>query len=816
MIGGPQPGTRIAVLTPVRNGERDLPDFLRSAEQYADLVIALDDGSTDFTSMILESAPLVAEVLTNPMRPTYEGWDDAENRARLLRAFAERQDADWALFLDADERLDAADGQALRELLATDAVPGFAYGFQVLRMVENIDSYDAGSGLWVYRLFANGPDLDLPARRLHFVPVPVAIPRHRWIRTTLRIQHVGSLTEQRRVARFAKYEEADPQTEFQSDYHNLLTPPVDIRAWKPRSPGAPFLVDHETRLAAVEEGLVRWQNRPVISAIVISQNDEATIAESVGALASQRVEGGHEIIVVTSGTDGTADVVRERFPVVRVVQLPRPALPGEARNAGLWLARGEYVTFPGSHVVVEQGSLQARVDAHEAGWDLVTGTTLNGNSTRPGWASYFLDHSAVLPGRSSGRLRAAPAHCSYVTSDLDQVGGFPEDMRAGEDTIVNQRLFAGRRLAYREASAAIIHTSPCRTTMHLVRHHFGRGRAWGRILLSRVESRRWLIRNRSRAVLAAPWRRMRTANGNARAWAGSIYPEYRSSRALVALGAVAAGVGTWYQLIRGGAATSTTLDRAKVPGTPTRRLDDVPLVVAHYGSPLSRDLGILGFGSKAQAIERVVGHAGRQKAGAFEPAIYLLARAAAVTAGKGETYSVPVPDEEVQAYQREAEAAGAKLILGIQPGRVPFLDALMHHRHLLTELGVGVGLEPAWGATRAEQPAGATSWPGEDLDEALRWLADVRNGKPPMLVLIHHTTEMPWPSTWRAPNLEGLDIIALAEGTGTTDQKVAEMGSMSEVAPAVGLQVRLREDHDLSEPSEVLSLVPRPRIVVYR
>ena len=39
---------------------------------------------------------------------------------------------------------------------------------------------------------------------------------------------------------------------------------------------------------------------------------------------------------------------------------------------------------------------------------MVTGTTLNGNRTPAGWASYFLDHSAVLPGRPTEPLACRP------------------------------------------------------------------------------------------------------------------------------------------------------------------------------------------------------------------------------------------------------------------------------------------------------------------------------------------------------------------------------------------------------------------------
>jgi len=72
------------------------------------------------------------------------------------------------------------------------------------------------------------------------------------------------------------------------------------------------------------------------------------------------------------------------FPSVRCVELPFRVLPGEARNAGLWMARGDYVTFPGSHVWLRPGSLAARVAAHDDGWDMVTGAVVNGNESAAG------------------------------------------------------------------------------------------------------------------------------------------------------------------------------------------------------------------------------------------------------------------------------------------------------------------------------------------------------------------------------------------------------------------------------------------------
>src|ERR1039458_1969306 len=120
-------------LLPVRNGAEDLPRYLSAASEFADAVVALDDGSTDDTRRILHGDSLVKIVLTNPLRDTYQGWDDAANRNRLLEAASEL-DPQWVLFLDSDEVIPRDDGEELRGFLGGDAIPGLAYGLLHHRM----------------------------------------------------------------------------------------------------------------------------------------------------------------------------------------------------------------------------------------------------------------------------------------------------------------------------------------------------------------------------------------------------------------------------------------------------------------------------------------------------------------------------------------------------------------------------------------------------------------------------------------------------------------------------------------------------------
>ncbi|MDH5699577.1 MAG: glycosyltransferase, partial [Nitrospirota bacterium] len=403
----------LVCLLPARNCEGDLPGYFESVSRFADAVVALDDGSTDSTKQILKDNPLVKVLLSNPVRENYVGWDDAGNRNRLLAAVGPLRPK-WIISLDADERLSPDDAQALVEFLRDGAIPGVAYGFQVYNMIDNLDTYDE-TGLWVYRLFSYSEGQRFPRTKLHFVPVPTDIPRGHWAKTTFRIQHLSSLTEERRAARYSKYREADPACKYQDTYQHLLNPPINRQTWSDRIPGQNIVV-WNSRHERIRESIFggTWyvekldHRRPTLSVIVISQNDRGRIQEVMEALVQQTLEQSFEMILVNSGNDGTAEFVKERYPAVRVIHLPEPALPGKARNAGLQVATGEYVTFPGSHIVLPPGSLQQRVDAHEKGYAMVTGAVLNGTRSWAGWASYFLDHWIALPGRPSVQLESAP------------------------------------------------------------------------------------------------------------------------------------------------------------------------------------------------------------------------------------------------------------------------------------------------------------------------------------------------------------------------------------------------------------------------
>jgi hypothetical protein len=197
------------------------------------------------------------------------------------------------------------------------------------------------------------------------------------------------------------------------------------------------------------------------------------------------------------------------------------------------------------------GSLAARLRAHERGYAMVTGSVENGTGTWSGWASYFVDHCPALPGRPSEELDSAPVQCSYLRDSLLWIGGFPEGVRAGEDTWVNNELFSLGYGAYRASDAAFIHRSPCRTPTVLVRHHFARGRAGALLTLAATrpagDGRRHPI---ARFVLLGVPGRLRGTTHMVRQWGGQLRGRYWVALPLVGVAVAANWCGYCYELAR--------------------------------------------------------------------------------------------------------------------------------------------------------------------------------------------------------------------------------------------------------------------------
>lgn len=101
---------------------------------------------------------------------------------------------------------------------------------------------------------------------------------------------------------------------------------------------------------------------PRMSVIIPNWNGKGLLPDVLGSLAEQGF-GDLEVVVVDNGsTDGSAEMLQDRFPGVRVVELDENRGFSAACNEGIRAAEGEYVALVNNDVELDSGWVGAMVE----------------------------------------------------------------------------------------------------------------------------------------------------------------------------------------------------------------------------------------------------------------------------------------------------------------------------------------------------------------------------------------------------------------------------------------------------------------------
>ena len=102
-------------------------------------------------------------------------------------------------------------------------------------------------------------------------------------------------------------------------------------------------------------------NRPALSVIIPVWNGERYLGEAIESVLAQEAAPPMELIVVDDGSEDGSTAVAERFgPTVRCARIAHSGLAA-ARNAGLVLARGEYLLHLDADDVLPPRSIATNV-----------------------------------------------------------------------------------------------------------------------------------------------------------------------------------------------------------------------------------------------------------------------------------------------------------------------------------------------------------------------------------------------------------------------------------------------------------------------
>jgi len=216
--GGPSlrrgPRVRLLALLACRNEMSLLPGYVANVGPQVDGIVALDDGSTDGSADYLEARPEVIELIRLP--PARPEWDEVGNYRRLVEAAA-RAGAEWAISLDADERVEREFRERAERVIRRGRPLGLTAYAVVLRELWGSPHTYRADGVWGRkgpgRMFAVRPGAQVDARPLHASKVPAGSGRV--LRADLLVYHLRMITPEDREARRRRYETLDPHARHQ-------------------------------------------------------------------------------------------------------------------------------------------------------------------------------------------------------------------------------------------------------------------------------------------------------------------------------------------------------------------------------------------------------------------------------------------------------------------------------------------------------------------------------------------------------------------------------------------------------------------------
>ena len=162
--------------------------------------------------------------------------------------------------------------------------------------------------------------------------------------------------------------------------------------------------------------------RPTLSVVVGSQNARHSVARCLNALVDQCNGEKVEIIVVDNSTDGTARIVSDDFPAIKLVRPDQDKLMPELWEIGINQTKGDVVALTTSHFVPERNWIEEILRAHQSPYAGIGGAIENDKSAGLiSWAVYFCRYSPYMrPFREVTVNDFAADNASYKRSALDR------------------------------------------------------------------------------------------------------------------------------------------------------------------------------------------------------------------------------------------------------------------------------------------------------------------------------------------------------------------------------------------------------------
>jgi hypothetical protein len=273
------------------------------------------------------------------------------------------------------------------------------------------------------------------------------------------------------------------------------------------------------------------------------------------------------------------------------------------------------------------------------------------------------------------------------------------------------------------------------------------------------------------------------------------------------------------------------------PVWPVRGPDPLPgsilpdkRIVAYYGNPMSKRMGILGEISPDAMLRRLDKEvAAWTKADSTTPAVpalHLIAVVAQGSAGADGMYRARMSDSLIARVYGWAQKHGALMFLDVQVGKSTLQKELPRLAQWLSKPDVHLGIDPEFSMKSGHAPGKRIgTMDARDINYASEFLQDLvtRNNLPPKVLVVHRFTR---PMVTNYKNIEldpRVQIVIQMDGWGNHSLKQDSYIAYVHNEPVqfTGFKIFYKNDvrkkgWTLMKPADVLELHPKPLYIQYQ
>ena len=253
-------------------------------------------------------------------------------------------------------------------------------------------------------------------------------------------------------------------------------------------------------------------------------------------------------------------------------------------------------------------------------------------------------------------------------------------------------------------------------------------------------------------------------------------------------------------------------------------------IVAYYGNPQSKRMGVLGEYPKDEMLRRLKGEAARWEkadpAHPVQPALHLIAVVAQGVPGKAGKYRMIMPDAVINQVYGWAREANAILFIDIQTGHDEIRTLLPRFEWLLKNPDVHLAIDPEFNLSRSGKIPGTKigTYDASDINYVSGYLTELvkKFNLPPKVFIVHRFTKNGVTNARKILLHPEVQMILNMDGWGAPCLKRSTYKCYVVAEPVQYTGFKLFYHNDtkkgdpLLTPREVLKLNPQPIYIQYQ